>query len=541
MGKSFFATPVPLLRCLWGARRLTDHDPVVGRFSALIAVGLCMVLCGILLAEVPGETGNSAPLPRPRFARSVIIKFDGEINLPRGQYLRRQLQTARAANADLVILQIESPGGELYESLDLAHELRRIDWARTVAYVPREALSGAAIISLGCDEIILHPDAHFGDAGAVSFDVELWSFRHADEKVRSHLAQNVRDLAVAKGRPPSIAEAMVDKELEVYQAQNQETGEVQFLSTHELETPEFRGKWERQGVVLEARKGRFLEVNGERAVELRLAQATVRSREELLGRYGVDRPDRELEWTRADANNERIFHVAMFLSIPLITGILIVAGIVGLLVEFSSPGTAVGGIVAAVCFALFFWSQYMGGTSGWLEVMLFLLGMALLGLEVFVIPGFGVCGFAGIALIAVSLILAGQDFVLPRNSVELSRFASWLLVLSCSAVATAILTFVGGRYFKTIPVFNRLVLDRPSADAPPKEGPGRVESPGLAVGSRGVAATLLRPAGKVRFGDQLLDVVADGAFVEKGAIVVVEKVVGHRIVVRLDADAGRAV
>jgi membrane-bound serine protease (ClpP class) len=507
---------------------------VIGGRYALFAVLLCGFFRGVLLADMPEATENSAPPPMPRFARCVIIKFDGEINPPRGQYLRRQLQTARTANADLVILQIESPGGELYESLDLAHELRRIDWAHTVAYVPREALSGAAIISLGCDEIILHPDAHFGDAGAVSFDVELWSFQHADEKVRSHLAQNVRDLAASKGRPPSIAEAMVDRELEVYQAKNLETGEIQFLSAHELETPELRDKWERQGIVLEARKGRFLEVNGERAVELRLGQATVRSREELLDRYGVDRPERELEWTRADANSERMFHVAMFLSIPLITGILIVAGIVGLLIEFSSPGTAIGGIVAAVCFTLFFWSHYMGGTSGWLEVMLFLLGMALLGLEVFVIPGFGICGFAGIAMIGISLILAGQDFVLPRNSEELSRFASWLLVLSCSAVATVILTFVGSRYFKTIPIFNRLVLDRPSVDAPAKETQGRIETTGLGVGSRGVAATLLRPGGKVRFGDQLLDVVADGAFVEKGAIVVVDKIVGHRIIVRPD-------
>ena len=484
-----------------------------------------------------GPADDATALRARTYKKCVLIEFEGEIFPPRTRYLLRQLATAKAAGADLIIVKIDSPGGIIDDSLELAHELRKISWARTVAYVPKQALSGAAIISLGCDEILLHSDAHFGDAGPISFDVELWSFRHADEKIRSHLARHVRDLASAKGRPPSVAEAMVDKDLEVFQVRHRTSGITAFLSAHELESPENRDQWETLGTVLEARKGRFLEVNGERAVELRLAQAVVADQSAVLERFGIQGPPMVLSWTSSDSNNERLFQVAMFLNIPLIAGLLIIVGIIGILVELTMPGTAVGGIVGAICFALFFWSHYMEGTSGWLEVILFLLGAICLLLEIFVLPGFGVCGFAGIAMIAISLLLAGQNFVIPSNGEELSQFMQWLLVLACSATVVAITTVIGSRYVRAVPIFNRLVLPMPAESSGEKAVlAGKPSLQGIGIGARGTAQTLLRPGGKVRFGDLTLDVISDGAFVEKGEVVVVTEVLANRILVRVDTD-----
>lgn len=475
-----------------------------------------------------------------KFQRCVWIKFEGEIHPPRTKYLQRQLEIARQRGADLVILEIDSPGGWIDDSLELAHQLRKISWARTVAYVPREALSGAAIISLGCDEIVLHPDAHFGDAGPISFDASLWSYRHADEKIRSHLARNVRDLAESKGRPPSIAEAMVDKDLEVFSVRNRETGDTAFLSEHELNTPENRERWEKLGVVLEARKGRFLEVNGRRAVELHLADSLVDDGPSLLLTYGFDQPSVTLQWTSADATAEKLFHVAMFLNIPLIAGVLIVIGIIGLCSEFAAPGTAVGGIVAVTCFALFFWSHFMDGTSGWLEIILFVLGIALLAIELFILPGFGVCGVSGFAMIAVSLLLAGQDFVIPRSGDEWSRFSQWLLVLAGSMVVLAITGITASRHLKSLPVFRRLILQSPASMAASNESTASKSTDGklasteslIVLGAQGIAHTMLRPAGKARFGDQIVDVVTDGAFVERDTAVTISQIVGHRIIVK---------
>jgi membrane-bound serine protease (ClpP class) len=147
--------------------------------------------------------------PPQKFSRGFLIRFEGPITTMLEQYLYRKLETARQENADLVVLQIDSPGGELDPSLKIADHLLKLDWAHTVAYVPREALSGAAIVALGADEIVMAPRARLGDAGPI-FLGEDFLFRHAPEKIRSHLARQVRDLAEARGRPPALAEAMVN-------------------------------------------------------------------------------------------------------------------------------------------------------------------------------------------------------------------------------------------------------------------------------------------------------------------------------------------
>lgn len=518
----------------WVVIGQTGTDNIAHRRLALYR--LLIAFIGVCYAGLAPSTFSADEAPPNAYRNCVWIKFDGEIHPPRTKYLKRQLDVAKERGADLVILEIDSPGGWIDDSLELAHLLRKTTWARTVAYVPREALSGAAIISLGCDEIVLHPDAHFGDAGPISFDVSLWSYRHADEKIRSHLARNVRDLAEAKGRPPSIAEAMVDKDLEVHSVRDRDSGKTDYLSEHELNAPEHRDRWEKQGVVLEARKGRFLEVNGQRAVELRLANAVVNDRQSLLRRFDVEQPTITLQWTSADATDEKLFHVAMFLNIPLIAGVLIVVGIIGLCVEFASPGTAVGGIIGATCFALFFWSHFMQGTSGWLEVILFLLGVSLLAVELFVIPGFGICGFTGLAMIMASLILAGQEFVIPRSGEEWSRFSHWLLVLSVASVILAVVGTLASRHFKSLPLFRRLILESPTSSASASgvaadSADSEMKSP-IVTGAVGIAQTMLRPSGKARFGDELVDVVADGAFIERGSTVTIAQVVGHRIIVK---------
>jgi len=221
-------------------------------------------------------------------ARGVLIRFEGTITPLLEQYFYRKLESARQQKAGVVIVEIDSPGGFLDSSLDISKRLCEVDWARTVAFIPREALSGAAIAALGCDDIVMADDARLGDAGPI-FQGEDALFRYAPEKIRSELAGRLRDLAKAKGRPPALAEAMVDMNLVVYHVQNQKTGEETFMSENEIKASKDPNQWEKKREVLESGKNRFLTVNGEQAVELRLAQGLARNRKELTDRYKLGR------------------------------------------------------------------------------------------------------------------------------------------------------------------------------------------------------------------------------------------------------------
>ncbi|MEX0818049.1 MAG: NfeD family protein, partial [Pirellulaceae bacterium] len=462
--------------------------------------------------------------------KAVLIRFEGPITPLLEQFIYRKLDVAKERGADLVIIEIDSPGGYLDASLNLADRLRDLDWARTVAYVPREALSGAAIAALGCNEIIMAPQAHLGDAGPI-FQGEDALFRHAPEKIRSELALRVRDLAEATGRPPALAEAMVDMDLVVYRVRNKNTGVETFLSDHDIDASDVPADWEKLQAVQESREKHFLTVTGRRAVELQLAEGIATSRDEIKQRYGITGDLMVLKPSGVDT-------AVTILNVPFVTGLLLLIGLVALYVEFSAPGLGVGGLIAALCFTLFFWSKFLGGTAAWLEVVLFLLGVAFLLIEIFVTPGFGFAGVTGMLLLVMSLIMAGQDFTFPTTTRELNTSLQGLLVVVGAGFAFVIAAFAVSHYFGAVPVVGWLQLELPRPDDDQIDENGKPRPLGqpyrfpVAVGDWGVAESPLRPAGKAIFGDAYLDVVADGSFVDKGKQVRIIQISGNRIVVR---------
>jgi membrane-bound serine protease (ClpP class) len=498
----------------------------IARLGALLALAGGLEWC---LAAAQAEPAG------PQYERAVLIRFEGPITPLLEQFLYRKLDDAERDGADLVILEIDSPGGLVESSFNIAHRLRDLEWAATVAYVPREALSGAAIVALGCEQIVMDPDAVLGDAGPIVLG-EDFLFRHAPEKVRSDLARKIRDLAEGRRRPPALAEAMVDKDLVVYEVTDRQTGATTFMSEHELKSSRNPDQWEQGPPVLESREGNFLEVNGRRAVELTLAEGMANSRQELQQRLGLAEMPRVIKPTGVDT-------AVYVLNWPWITALLFVGGLVALYVELSTPGIGLGGLVSLLCFALFFWSRFLGGTAEVLEVVLFLTGVAFLAVEIFVLPGFGVAGITGMLLMLAGVLMAGQTFLIPETRREWEVFGTSVLVLSCSAVAFVAIAGLLSRYFGSLPVLNRLVLQPGTADTVPRvrtaadaDKPLPMLAPdnpyGVDVGDWGLAFSPLRPAGKARFGDRYLDVLTDGDFVERGRQVRIVEIQGSRIVVR---------
>jgi len=192
-----------------------------------------------------------------------------------------------------------------------------------------------------------------------------------------------------------------------------------------------------------------------------------------------------------------------------------------------------------VCFALFFWSRFLGGTAGWLEVILFIAGVSCVALEIFVLPGFGIFGLGGGAMVLASLILASQTFFLPRNAYQTAEFENSLLVLAAATVGIIVVAATIGRWLPRAPILGQMVLEPPTEE----EAAAISDSEALAhfedmIGAVGTTTTPLLPGGKARLGDELLDVITDGEFVPRGAEIVVVAVRGNRVVVRARREQG---
>jgi membrane-bound serine protease (ClpP class) len=492
-------------------------------------------------AELEGSVSvkqmEAAPRDRvlvEQYRRAMIIDFDGPIFGSQHSYLNNRLDRAHRAGVDLIILRLTSPGGLLDESVQLARRLNEIDWATTIAFIPEEAISGGAIIALGCDRIYMRPRALIGDAGPIVLGLD-GMFKHVEEKRVSYLHVAMRELAEAKRRPSALASAMADRSLKVFTVKNTVTGETQYLSTEQITEQisklENAEDFEIGASIPEAGENRFLTVNGTRALELRLAEGTFESEDEMLAALTFDsKTETRMNW---------IDRTVYLLNRPWISGLLLFIALIALYIELAAPGISVAGLTSLACFGVFFWSHALGGTSGWLEVLIFVLGVLCIVIEIFLIPGFGVFGLSGALLILLSLIMATQDFVLPNTQIQWEQFQRNSLIVLGSVAVVGILFLAQLLLLDSLPGLKRFQLRTPGVN-------GTLSAAGTAllasapsaeatmpnVGERGVAESVLRPSGKVLFNKQLIDVVTEGDYLDPGTPVEVIRREGNRIIVR---------
>jgi membrane-bound ClpP family serine protease len=287
--------------------------------------------------------------------------------------------------------------------------------------------------------------------------------------------------------------------------------------------------WRAEGEI-ETRNGLL----GREAVELRLARFTVADWEDLKRMYHF-----EGELTMVERNWAHA--VVEFLASPRIAGLLLFLAWFALMIEFSSPGIGLPGFASAVCFVLFFWANFLHGTAGWLEILLFATGITCLVLELFVLPGLGAFGIGGGLLIIASIVLASQTFVIPSNAYQWSQLPKSLFMLTAAGGGALAAMLVARRLMTDAPVFRRVALESPNEQQ--REQLRYQESLvhwDHLLGQRGVAITQLTPSGKARFGEARVDVISDSDVVPRGADVLVVEVRGNEVLVRAidDAQAG---
>lgn len=480
------------------------------------------------LYQLPRESmredpaGGSAPEVR-------LIKFEGFIDSMLEGFVSRQIQRSVGEGANLLVFHIDSYGGEVFPSIEIANTIADLSSkkVRTVAYIPEKAISGAALVALGCDEIYMHPDAQFGDIGAIRELQQGGQFEWVPQKLLGPLKETLDDLARKKNRPSALTVAMTIKELEVFQVEHSETGRIWYMTDDEIHAN--GDEWIKGLPVPETRNDQLLTVKGKRAQELLLAEAPVSSFDELRERLAIP-ADVKLDAVGRTWVDSLVFE----LNRPGMKALLIILGIIGIYIELHIT-SGLFGIGAGVCFALYFWAAFLGGTADWLEVVLFVCGLVCLAIEIFVIPGLTVFGISGGLLIIASLLLASQTFVIPHSSAEMDIFARSIGSLSGAIVGVILLAVAINRFLPKMPMMGQMILTPPGADmsdrpqlAPELTG-GTLAS---LVGELGTATTVLRPAGKARIGDRLMDVVSDGPYIDAGSSLEVIASEGNHVIVR---------
>ncbi len=486
-----------------------------------------------LLFSILSTPALSQVINRGKPARTgIVIPLQEDINPLSGELLKQKFQQAIDAGADVIVLDINSPGGFTYVTFELMDMVLDAKQVETVAFIEKDAISGAALLSLACDRIIMLPTARIGDAGEIVMG-EDGRFRYTEAKSRSVLAQKVRDTAEARGRPIALAEKMVDKDLVVFAATNKKTGEKKYISNKEWDSFDDQEAWEKGVPVREAGKEMFFTVNGKRAVELGFADEVIGNRDELAAALNVREPMQEIKRTWSDT-------FVFLLNTGFATFVLIAIGLIALVIELSAPGIGVGGLTSLLCFSLFFWSRFLGGTSGWLEVLLFTMGLIFIAMEFFVIPGFGFAGIGGILLVLVSLVMASSRGFFPETNEEFNGLGTDVLTVMSAFACFLVSLFFLARYIGEIPGLSRLTL-KPGVAAPAGAGNSLLSGnqaeqlPAwqlVNVGDVGITASPLRPSGKIQIRDMMVDVVTEGDFIDTDCEVCVVNTQGAKVTVR---------
>ena len=493
------------------------------------------------------EQGWFAPVKRsvpPAEPKNVfIIPIREDITDKAFRAMERKVITCKAGGADLVILDMHTPGGDPFAARDIIELLTsELGDVHTVCFVRSDALSAGAMIALGCNEIVMTLSGTLGACAPILVGGgELKGAKR--EKYESFLRTTFEQSAKRNGYPVALAVSMVSYDMEVWLVRNKKTRELQYG---------LRGQWRGRVTIppgladvksnpnaqwelveVPVRKGRLLTVDADKAMAYSLASAIVEAPKDrpfdaIMERYNAGGEPTVL----IDTWSEDLVDV---IRSPVVAMLLVFAGLMFGYIEMHTPGFGLFGAISIVCFAIILGSGYLVGLAQAWEIALFVLGLVLIGIEIFVIPGFGVVGIAGaLCCIAglLSLLVANPpgELPIPTTDLDWRLFQTGLAIGAIALVAAVIAGSILSRFLPNIPLVNRIILGPPApAGGPPvAAGSGTTH---VSTGDLGVVESMCRPVGKVRFGDDLLDAVSEGETIEPGQRVRVSRHDGNRIIV----------
>ncbi|MGD2094459.1 MAG: NfeD family protein [Phycisphaerales bacterium] len=490
------------------------------------------------------EASNIGPeLPT---VKAAVIVCKGMIDDGLYKSIQRRVKTAFDEGADYLIFEIGTYGGLLKSADDISKYLildipQMSNKVHTVAYITTEAISAGAMISVSCQDIIMRENTTIGDCAPIMPGSKLEGVER--EKTESFTRAAFARAAEANGYPEPLLKAMVTMQTEVYRVKNLQTGKLEFFETAQL--PKDPNTYDLDNKELIVKDDELLTLTASKAFEYGIARATVNDLSEALEflakRDGVTF-DGEPVMLITNWSEEMV----RWLNSPAVMAILVMLALLGVYVEFNTPGLGLPGLAAVICFTIIIGSKYLVGLANWVEVGLFILGILLLLIEFLVLPGFGIAGFSGIVCILAGLfgmLIKNPPDKLPwpEDAIAWSDFTWGVVGLALGFVGFIVMAWLLSKYIPRIKFLSGLIL----VPTVPKQSGGMPvstttvpenETLKVNVGHTGVVVSTLRPTGKARFGEVMVDVVAEAEFLDKGTKVQIIEMHGNRVVVKKFED-----
>ena len=499
---------------------------------------LLLILCSIIsLKIINGSDAQENGLV-------YIIDIRSEIGGGVSTYIKKGIQKAEQVQADAIIFDVDTPGGRVDAAVKIIRSIQATS-IPTIAFINRQAISAGAMISSACDQIVMTSGATIGDSAPVDAQGN-----EANEKAVTYIRATIRSTAERQGRNSDIAEAMVDKRLILVRLDNDDIVRMrpeEFLDEQDAGT---------QMEVLCA-EGELLTLTTIEALEYGFVETQASSISGILEQYQIVQYERDygdrIETSKMVLTNDEYKikkegskgnrytsilslrnaqvvkfvvtladRVVFFVTSPYISALLLSLGGIGLLIEIRTPGFGVPGLLGMLFIGLFFGGHMLNDIpQPWIP-FIFILGLALIIVEVFVIPGFGIAGIIGL------LLMFGSVFYVFFQSTDDVRIA--LFWLSISIILTSVLAIIAAIYLPKSSPFNRIALSTVMSTDAGYHSAGTLDFHSF-LGKTGIALTPLRPAGTARIENKRLDVVTVGDFIPQNSQVKVMEVEGSKIAV----------
>jgi membrane-bound serine protease (ClpP class) len=547
------------------------------RLCMLILASMGAVTALAEVAPAPAAPSSPAPVPAYRQASTVaVLTVHGGIDDVTLKSLERRLERAKAAGAQAIVIDLDTPGGEMTATLNICHLVKNSMPPNSVAWINPRAYSAGTIIALACREIVVTPSASFGDAAPIQAPLGmLIALPDAERaKLESVLKDEVEDSARRNHYDEKLVQSFVAVKLELWMLESVSTGEAIFVDADEYRTvmgeepphqrasattmpaasrvrPQVETRFDptaaptspppspeealylqtrpsARPVLTEADRGQWrfvmqvdaadelLTVRSGEALYYGLARATIANDQELAAYFGATALIRlDESWS------EKLVRTLMWWPVQ---GILIVIFLVGFFVEIATPGVGWFGLAALGAVLVLVGAPALMGLAQWWTLVAILLGLALVLVELFVIPGFGITGILGALCVLAGLVgvFVSGDISTPEGQRELWTGIGTTFV---SVFAAGIGVWMIVRQFESIPLFRRFILTA-ELKSGGESGVGLLEAMAsadrvLQVGEQGIAATDLRPVGKASFEGRLVEVQSISGYIDRGVPIVV--------------------
>ncbi|MEP4534338.1 MAG: NfeD family protein [Cyclobacteriaceae bacterium] len=403
------------------------------------------------------------------------LKIQDNIDPRTNRYSELGLDRARELDVDYVILELDTYGGALNDADEI--RTRILDFDKPIyAFINKDAASAGALISIACDSIYMAKASSIGAATVVTQDGAA-----APDKYQSYMRSIMRSTAEATGRNPAMAEAMVDEDIKLDSI---------------------------------ATEGKVLTLSVSEAIKYGFCEAQVSSLDEIMQRSGIE----EYDVTVFDlSTTEKI--IALFIN-PFVSGILILIIIGGIYFELQTPGVGFPILASLVALVLYFTPYYLNGLAENWELIIFGVGILLIALEIFVIPGFGVAGISGLTLTLGSLILVMlNNDMFDFSFVGMDQIFMAITTTLMGLVGAIIVMALGGVRLANSKVFQRISL--PDVQETDKGYSSSFYKSKSLVGKSGTAYTILRPSGRIEIDGDMYDAYTRGEYIEQGSEVIV--------------------